>query len=105
MTESISVDVVAGAVVAIPVPVTAADITVLSGYAYLFGYSIRESTGAATATVEIQDGGHPIAELSLGNGGADTRWFGPMGVCVRSDITLHILSGSITGAIYAGYSR
>lgn len=55
------------------------------------------------AVVEIQDGGNPIAEVGIPVSDDSSRSFGRHGMKVRSDITLHIVSGTITGAVYARY--
>jgi hypothetical protein len=60
---------------------------------------------APDALVELQDGNQPLAELSVPGNGADSRWFGPMGIRIRNQIKLHIVYGSVTGAVYARYER
>lgn len=48
----VSIDVVAGAVRAIPVPVTSTDIQILSGDGYICGWSLRDAQGTIQASVE-----------------------------------------------------
>ncbi len=54
---------------------------------------------------ELQDGNNPLAELSLGGGVADSRWYGSGGLKVRNRINLHIVSGAVTGAVYARFAK
>jgi hypothetical protein len=52
------------------------------------------------AVAELRDGNQVIACCSLGVGGSETENFGPPGVKVMNSVTLHMIQGSITGAVY-----
>lgn len=55
--------------------------------------------------IEIQDTGNILAEVCPGDGSSDTRWLGSIGVPCQGQIKLHIISGTITGVVYAKLSR
>lgn len=101
---SLSIEIAAGSVEALPVPATTVDTGVVSADVYLYGWSFRESTGAAVAAAELKSGDRVLGEISLAAGGERTVWFGPMGICSLGGITLHVIAGSIVGTVYAGYS-
>lgn len=105
MTAELSLDVVTGPIRGLQVPVTTVDVTLIQADCVLFGWSLRETTGAAVATVEIQDGGAPLGEIGLAASGVDTKWFGPFGIHVSGKITAHIVAGSVTGVVYVAYSN
>jgi hypothetical protein len=58
---------------------------------------------AGNSIVELQDGNNPLAEIAVPNPGADKQWFGGAGLHVRNRINLHMVSGAVTGAIYARF--
>jgi hypothetical protein len=55
------------------------------------------------AIIEIQDVGNPIAEISLTTGAVNSQWFGPQGLKIRGQIKLHMVSGTVVGAVYARF--
>lgn len=55
------------------------------------------------AVVEIRDGTNPIAEIAIPVSGESSRSFGTIGLKVRSNVLLHMVSGSVTGAVYVRY--
>ena len=55
--------------------------------------------------VELQDGNNPLGEVTLSLAGVDTRWYGGDGLRVRNRVNLHVISGTIVGAVYARYDR
>ena len=55
--------------------------------------------------VEIQDGNQPLGEVALGQGESDTTWFDDPGLTIRNEIKVHMVSGLVTGTIYARYQR
>lgn len=57
------------------------------------------------ALVEIQDGNNALAEISLGAGGADSRTYTDTGIKIRNRINLHVISGTVTGAIFARFQK
>ena len=103
--SELDVEISAGPVRPVSIPATTVDVPVLGGDGMLFGWSLRESTGAAVATAEIQIGGNPVAEIGLAAGGVSNAWFGPLGIDMPGNITLHMIAGSVTGAVYAVFHR
>lgn len=57
------------------------------------------------AIVEIQDGSNPLAEISLGAGVSDTRFYSGGGLRISQQIKLHIVQGAVTGVIYARFYK
>lgn len=96
----IDVDISVGRVFPVSVPTVTTQQIIISGRAKLIGWSLRETTGAAIATVEFQSGGNPIAEAALAAGGSATNTLGQHGVIISQNITLVVLAGSVTGAVY-----
>lgn len=75
-----------------------------AGVTYAAQMSIAPISGAV-AIAELQDGNQPLAEISLGPGGVDTRHFGPHGIVIMNQVKLHLITGNLTGALYAVYER
>ena len=92
----------------LPVPADSADHQLTTAAGALFGYSLRETTGAAAATVEVIDGGdnnaRVLAEVVLGAGGSESVWMGPVGIEVGSGVRVHVVSGTVKGAVWATLS-
>jgi hypothetical protein len=79
MTESISIDVNAGQVRVLPVPVTATDITLLTGPATFYGWSLREASGELSQQLEgsaaAPTAGTVIVTLTVATAGTYTvKW-------------------------------
>lgn len=71
----------------------------------LMGYMIAETTGTSTARIQLLDGdtGGPVmGSITLAAGESARDYFGPAGVALVNGLTVHILSGSIDGAIFLG---
>lgn len=90
---------------AISIPTTAVGQPVLSGTGWLAGWSLIESTGAATATCQISSGGNVIGVIGLAAGASSNIFFGEKGIYCRGDITLTVTAGSVRGAVYATFLR
>lgn len=58
---------------------------------------------SGNSLIELQDGNNALAEISLGPGDSESRWFGGDGVHVRGQINLHFIQGAAAGAVYARY--
>lgn len=70
----------------------------------LRGYSLRETTGAAVAAVELRDGGTSgdlLAVVNLPAGGTVTVWLGD-GVAYTNGLDLIRVTGSVDGALWLG---
>lgn len=104
MTD-IDVEITVANVTVISVPVTATSQEIASGRVWLAGWSLRETTGAAAASVEFTSGGNPIGESSMISGGSDTNWLGANGVIINGDVTLNVITGSVKGAVYVAIGR
>lgn len=52
---------------------------------------------------EIRDGNQTLGCIGLGAGGADTQFFGPFGLRVMNAVTVHLVSGTLTGVVYCLY--
>lgn len=70
----------------------------------LVGWSLRESTGGATAAVRLIDGGDAtgqnVAAISLASGGSDHEGIGPDGPLCNQGLFLQIVSGSVEGSLW-----
>lgn len=88
---------------AVPFPASGAPFVAFKGAGQLTGWSIRESTGAAPARVDIISSdltnGTLIATIPLLQGAGDTQIIGLPGIEV-SDITLNVAAGSVIGALW-----
>lgn len=87
------------------IPADGADHQLTTAAGGLFGWSLRETTGAATATVELIDGGNNagqvLAEVVLGAGGSESVWLGPHGIDVQTGLRVHVVAGTVKGAAWA----
>ena len=70
----------------------------------LCGWSLHETTGAATALVQLWDGngvgGVLLATVELAAGGTDNHTTGPHGLQVRQGVTPVVVSGSAAGSVW-----
>ena len=100
----LDIEITIGDVRAITVPVTAATVKPIDTLCWLTGWSFRETTGAAVATLELKSGDNVIGEIELASSGSSTQWLGPNGVRCEAGITVNVVAGSVTGCLYAGYA-
>lgn len=56
------------------------------------------------AVAEIQDGGNILGEIAVPAGESTTEWFDRDGIDVQGQIKLHMISGTMTGVIYAKFA-
>lgn len=77
---------------------------VLAGDFLIGGWSFLETTGAATATLELLDGdgnsGTTVAVISLAAGGSMSFHAPGRGIEVRSGLWLNAVAGSVRGSIW-----
>jgi hypothetical protein len=79
----------------------------VSGKCILFGYSVRETTGAVGATLQILNGmdatGLEVVGVQLNPSGAARDWFGTQGI--RTDVGIFpVITGTVKGAIWVWVS-
>lgn len=85
-------------------PATTADVLLITGRALLKGFSLRETTGTATAAVTIHDGiadnNNFLAVIDLNASESVRDWFTGRGVLVDRGIFVEVLSGTVEGVVY-----
>lgn len=78
----------------------------IGGEARLYGYAIKESTGAAPAEVDLLNGadagGDLVVPITLTAGQSARDWFGPQGVVMEGGIFANVTAGAVKGAIFVG---
>ncbi|SRR6266566_1336163 len=50
--------------------------------------------------VELQAGNMPLGEAAADLQECDTKWFGPQGILIEQQVTIHVVSGVVTGCLY-----
>ncbi len=74
----------------------------------LMGWSLRETSGAGSATVYVRDGrdnqADIIAVIQLQPSESARDWFAPGGISYQWGIFLDVASGAIEGAVYVNGS-
>lgn len=90
--------------VKIPVSAAPAMVAPLAGALRLGGWSFLETTGAATALVELWDGGQTggetVAVIELLAGATDGRTCPGLGLYIDSGLTVAVLAGSVRGSVW-----
>lgn len=70
----------------------------------LYGWSFLETTGAASATLEVFDGtnanGQSISPISLTAGQSTRDIWGKPGIEITNGLFVNVLSGSVRGSLY-----
>ena len=68
------------------------------------GYAVRETTGAAAATVILRNGtdatGEEIVPVTLAAGESVRDWFGARGPSFDQGVFVDVVTGDIAGAIF-----
>ena len=89
----------------IPIPATGASHTLTSRPALLVGWSLRESTGAAAASVEFLSGTSAnsgiAGEQQLAQGVSASQTIADEGCLCEGGIYLSVISGSVVGCVWA----
>jgi hypothetical protein len=89
----------------IPIPTTTADKGLVTRPCLLIGWSLRETTGAGTASVEFEGSqstaGPIVGEQVLASGGSGNQHIANEGVLCEGGLLLHVVSGSVTGVVWA----
>jgi hypothetical protein len=88
----------------VPIPTTVANVNVSSRAALLRGWSFRETTGVAAASIDILDGNDPggelLATINLSAGQSIRENAPGYGVLVEMGPFLRVNSGSVQGAMW-----
>lgn len=92
---------------ALPVGTAPSAVKLLSNTAgRLVGYALKETTGIATAELDLLDGtnvdGDLLAPITLAANQSVRDWFGPAGVSFGIGLYAQLVSGSITGTVWLG---
>lgn len=91
-------------IIPLPIPTTNADKPLTTRACILCGWSLRETTGGATATVEFEAAqgtqGPPVGEQQMASGGTGSQVLPDEGVLCEGGVFLHVTSGSVTGCIW-----
>jgi hypothetical protein len=74
------------------------------GVTYIAQIDIVPTLVAATV-VEIQDSGNILGESSLAPGASETHTLADSGILCQGQIKVHVVSGQVTGAVYARLMR
>lgn len=83
--------------------VRAQPIAPIYGRCVLFGWSVRETTGAAGATVRVLNGGDAtgleVIAANLNPSGVARDWLGPQGI--RTDVGIWpVTTGTVAGTLW-----
>lgn len=77
---------------------------VLTGYAVLMGYSVKESTGSASAELDVYNStaatGLLVIPMTLTAGQSAEDWFGPQGLEMSVGIFCNVASGAVSGSLW-----
>lgn len=77
---------------------------IVSGDVYLAGWSVRETTGAAVAQLDLVDGGDAtgvtIASIGLAAGESKVSTFGGHLLTIQNGLFVAVNAGSVTGALW-----
>ena len=78
----------------------------VSGSVSYYGYTLRETSGSAGATVVVRDAsatGTILDEITLTAGAHDREFYGPQGLRSESGVLLvTVVSGAVEGSLRAG---
>lgn len=88
------------------VALTGGDQLVATGGAMYRGFSIRETTGSATAVVRVYDGagaaGTLLDTVSLGAAESARELYGSCGIWASDGIYVDVVSGAVEGSVRVG---
>lgn len=99
-------DLPMGLFMPVKIPVTAAGSTVnpLAGALRLGGWSFEETTNAATARLELWDGGASGGEtagvIDLAAGASVSLPCPGLGLLIKSGLSVSVLAGSVRGSVW-----
>ena len=88
---------------------SSASSTVIDTAATVYGWSATETSGSATAAVDIYDeAGHagvPVLPIRLASGESAEAWYGPNGIRFRNAVHINVTSGAARGSVFFHYHR
>lgn len=76
------------------------DQLVVSGPAALVGWSMRETSGTASANIDFLSGGNSLGTTHLASGNVDTQIIADEGVLAGGGIDVHVRNGTFVGTLY-----
>jgi hypothetical protein len=89
---------------AIDIPTSTADRELVQRVCLLVGWSLRETTGSATATAEFfaaqGTAGPRVGEQQMASGASGSLAIANEGVLCEAGVNLHVVSGSVAGCIW-----
>jgi hypothetical protein len=78
--------------------------SIVTGDVYLAGWSLRETTGAAVAQLDLVDGGDSggviVASIALAAGDSKVATFGGHLLTIQNGLFVAVNAGSVTGALW-----
>jgi hypothetical protein len=87
------------------IPTRTTDLQVGTGFYAVTGWSFKETTGSATASLELVDGagvdGNLIAAINLKANESTRDLAGISAIAAEMGLFVHVISGSIKGAVWA----
>jgi hypothetical protein len=88
----------------IDMPTTTASVSLITRSGVLYGWSFKETTGSAAASLALVDGTaentQGIVSINLLANESTRDLGGQPGIWVNSGVYCHVLSGSVSGKIY-----
>jgi hypothetical protein len=89
------------------VALTGSDQAVKTSHAIYRGFSIRETSGSAAATVRVYDhassaSGTLIDTIQLAAGESAREWYDGGGIWVENGIYVDVVSGAVEGSLRVG---
>lgn len=74
---------------------------------YLYGYSIYETSGAASAQLNIYNGvdntGLLVCPILLAKSQSAEDWFGPQGIELDVGLFTSVISGAVNGSLFVHF--
>lgn len=77
------------------------DVTLLTGYGEYCGFSLAETSGSASAWIEIKDTANTLGECRLSSAGSESEGPYTKGIPLFGKIAVHVNSGNVRGMVYA----
>lgn len=76
----------------------------------LYGYTLVNPSGAATAAINLYDGtdtssAEPILPLTFAVSESLSDWFGPNGILFKNGVYANVTSGEVKGSVFYRHVR